>query len=640
MSPPARPPVRRATIAAAIAAAVLAAPAGRAAPLAQPAPFAVPRDYRLVYRLDIPVASPGYHTVPVPYAVDDGAALDAGFDRVGYLLELTTGDGATSWVWASMAAFTRDVRKIGLPTAPSGAFFQRAVGAMSVRSNVPGLPVGDDVQGNLEFWPNNYATANAAGVSGARDDAYDTGDAPADPVAGYGSFQVHASATGTTLLAYNRWGLADTSDIGIGNSPTGQPDWTFRQNAAEFTTRRLSVYVREAPLPVIELAAPEPHRVVQRGPDGRGTVPIRGRAAASADRVDVRAVPIGDRGSGAAWQAAALAPGGAFSATLALGGGWYRIEARAAAGSTALGTAESGPVGVGEVFVTAGQSNSANHGAPRQAPADARVVAFGPGGWRPAADPQPIATGDGGSPWPAFGDALAAGLDVPIGLVSVGWGGTTVEQWQPGGTLYPRLRDALVALGPAGARAVLWHQGESDAAGGTSTAVYAARLQAIIRQSRLDAGYDVPWGIARVGFVPGLAQPPIDAVVAGQNAVVAAGGGRGDIFAGPTTDDLVGPAWRSDGIHFNAQGLALHGQRWAADVRAALALPAHAPEPTAGADDTPTPSATAGAIGSPTPGRASTPTSPAPPTAAATGTPAGGDDRRLFLPLALRLPSP
>lgn len=640
MSPPARPPVRRATIAAAIAAAVLAAPAGRAAPLAQPAPFAVPRDYRLVYRLDIPVASPGYHTVPAPYAVDDGGALDAGFDRIGYLLELTTGDGATRWVWASMAAFTRDVRKIGLPTAPSGAFFQRAVGAMSVRSNVPGLPVGDDVQGNVEFWPNNYATANAAGVSGARDDVYDTGDAPADPVAGYGSFQVHASATGTTLLAYNRWGLADTSDIGIGNSPTGQPDWTFRQNAAEFTTRRLSIYVREAPLPAVEITSPTPHTVVQRGDDDRAAVVVEGRAMAGTS-VAVYAVPLdGFRGTATDAVPAPLDRRGAFRVTLRPASGWYRIEAIAVRGDVVFGPSVLVPVGVGEVFVTAGQSNSANHGAPRQAPADARVVAFGPGGWRPAADPQPIATGDGGSPWPAFGDALAAGLDVPIGLVSVGWGGTTVEQWQPGGTLYPRLRDALVALGPAGARAVLWHQGESDAAGGTSTAVYAARLQAIIRQSRLDAGYDVPWGIARVGFVPGLAQPPIDAVVAGQNAVVAAGGGRGDIFAGPTTDDLVGPTWRSDGIHFNAQGLALHGQRWAADVRTALALPAHAPEPTAVADDTPTPSATAGAIGTPTPGRASTPTSPAPPTAAATGTPGGGDDGRLFLPLALRLPSP
>jgi len=48
--------------------------------------------------------------------------------------------------------------------------------------------------------------------------------------------------------------------------------------------------------------------------------------------------------------------------------------------------------------------------------------------WRPAFDPMPTATGDGGSPWPAFGDLLVDALDVPVGVISVGWGGTAVQQ--------------------------------------------------------------------------------------------------------------------------------------------------------------------------------------------------------------------
>lgn len=624
---------------------------GHAAAAGQTAPNPAADGYRLVYRLDIPVSSPGYHTTPVPYDVDASGELAAGFDRVGYLMELRTAGGVDEWVWASMTAFTRDVRKIGLPTLPSGASFQRGVGAMTVASNVPGVPVGDDVAGNIEFWPDNYAPSNGAAVPGASDGAYDFGDMPADPRAGYGSLQVHATASGTTLLAYNRWGFTGASDIGIGNSPTGNPDWTFRQNAGDYTVRRLSVYVREAPLPAIELTAPQQFRVVQRGDDDRGDLVVRGRAVAGADEVEVRAVPIdGFRGWATGDLPAVLDGRGMFSATLRLAAGWYRIEAAAAARGDALGRDAVEPVGVGEVFVTAGQSNSANHGLPRQAPTDPRVVALGPAGWRPAADPQPIATGDGGSPWPAMGDALAAALGVPIGLVSVGWGGTSVEQWQPGGTLYPRLRDALATLeadgtsgtsgtserrgqrGPGGpveargVRAVLWHQGESDAAGGTTASVYAERLRALIRASRQDAGADVPWGVARVGFVPGLAQGPIDAIVAGQNAVIAGGaGGAGpvDVFAGPPTDDLVGPDWRHDGIHFNGPGLTEHGRRWAAAILAAIAFPSPAAAPTLEptAPATPTDPATATHTPSATP---SARASAARPTAA----------HRLALPLA------
>ena len=633
---PARSTIRRtAAILASTFPAVIAL--GSTAAHAQPAPNPAADGYRLIYDLDIPVASPGYHTSPVPYQVDASDGLDAGFDRVGYLMELRTTGGVDQWVWVTMQAFTRDVRRIGLPTAPSGASFQRSVGAMTVASNVAGLPTGDGIEGNVELWPNNYAAANGGRVVGASDSAYDFGDAPADPVAGYGSLQVHATASGTTLLAYNRWGFTDAGDIGIGNSPTGNPDWTFRQNAGDYVIRRLRVYVREAPLPAIDLTAPAPFAVQQRGDDDRAAVAIRGRTSAATGRVDVRAVPAGGfRGQATGWRTVALGANGVFSETMPVAGGWYRIEARAMAvagdiDDVVLGTAAVEPVGVGEVFVTAGQSNSANHGAPRQTPADARIVAFGPGGWRPAADPQPIATGDGGSPWPAFGDALAGAVDVPIGLVSVGWGGTTAEQWLPGGTLYPRLRDALVALGPGGARAVLWHQGESDAAGGTSRTVYAARLRTVIRASRVDAGYAVPWGIARVGFVPGLAQAPIDAIVAGQDAVIAgiAGGagddGVGEVFAGPPTDDIVGPAWRSDGIHFNAAGLTEHGRRWAGHVRAAIVFPERAVTPT----DEPTVMSTVAPTALPTGTSSRMPEPSATP-------PAAGAPAALWLPIAMR----
>ena len=39
------------------------------------------------------------------------------------------------------------------------------------------------------------------------------------------------------------------------------------------------------------------------------------------------------------------------------------------------------------------------------------------------------------------------------------------------------------------------------------------------------------------------------------------------ILAGPSADDLTGPQWRHDGIHFTEAGLKEHGKRWAEALR-------------------------------------------------------------------------
>ena len=57
--------------------------------------------------------------------------------------------------------------------------------------------------------------------------------------------QIHDTADGKTLLAFNRWGGAGgIADIGIGSQPVGEPDWTTAQNAAGFEVKKLQVLVR------------------------------------------------------------------------------------------------------------------------------------------------------------------------------------------------------------------------------------------------------------------------------------------------------------------------------------------------------------------------------------------------------------
>jgi hypothetical protein len=61
--------------------------------------------------------------------------------------------------------------------------------------------------------------------------------------------QLHNPSLLETLFAYNRWRSAGNVDLGIGNSPAGNPDWTFQQNSASYTIRNLYIFVSPAPEP-------------------------------------------------------------------------------------------------------------------------------------------------------------------------------------------------------------------------------------------------------------------------------------------------------------------------------------------------------------------------------------------------------
>ncbi len=536
--------------------------------------------HQLVYRLDVPVVA-AYNAGAVPYAIDQAAGLGP-FSRVAYHLQLEDAAGQRSWIYVSMRAFTDDATQLGVPVAATGVTWQRGVSDVSVRTNVPGVVTGDGLDGALEFWPTNYLPANGAGVPGASDAVYDFGDQPVAD-GGYGSMQIHAPGVGQVLFALNDWGLGTAPiDVGIGNcaqaSAQGvQPDWTFMGNAGAYVNRRLDVYVVPGPTPpdmLVTLDAPEALAVYQRHDGNLGEVPIRGRlrrAPVGMLHIDARTLPAGESDGEAAADPTPFTrlalpeprpDAQVFAGTLTAPAGWHRLEIRATDDTGIFAATTVDPVGVGEVFITAGQSNAANHGAVPLTAQDPRVSARGLSGWQHAADPQPVASGQGGSPWSALGDLLAARFDVPIGLLSVAVGGTTVGQWQPGApdALYFRLTWALGVVGPNGARAVLWHQGESDASAGTTTDQYVAQLDHLIRQARSDAGWDVPFGVAQVGFLPGLSAEAIAAVVAGQQRVIDA---DPLVFEGPATDDLQGADMRYDGVHFSEAGLREHARRWA-----------------------------------------------------------------------------
>lgn len=198
--------------------------------------------YKLVYDLDLSKLG-----TSIAYDADFSASLKGAFDRVAYFIELRDQSGKVNYCYVSMDAFTDDLKKIGIPTVTSGAFFQIPVKGMKVISSVSTVPSGDYVDGgNIEFWPHNYGPLNVAKVAGASDSVFDHGDQTSDPVAGYGSMQVHHPKAGSTIFAINHWVAGPGADLGIGNSSvkSDSRDWTFAQNAASYASKRLRVLVR------------------------------------------------------------------------------------------------------------------------------------------------------------------------------------------------------------------------------------------------------------------------------------------------------------------------------------------------------------------------------------------------------------
>jgi hypothetical protein len=155
-------------------------------------------------------------------------------------------------------------------------------------------------------------------------------------------------------------------------------------------------------------------------------------------------------------------------------------------------------VGVGDVFVLAGQSNMCGSFTnPQKHDGPPGFAVFSDQSWitRPMSEQSLCrngyqscvdltSDGIGYSVWPRVAAKLTAASGVPIGIIMAARSGTDSQSWAPDAT--PLNPDTLFgamarhALYKGGCRAVLWHQGENDAAFFVSESQYTTRLNAVI----------------------------------------------------------------------------------------------------------------------------------------------------------------
>ncbi len=334
----------------------------------------------------------------------------------------------------------------------------------------------------------------------------------------------------------------------------------------------------------ISISHPVQRMIFQRNNSNQANINIAGTYYSAIDRVEARAVAL-QGGTTTAWSVIQNNPtNGYYSGTLLVTGGWYQLEVKAFLNNVLIDTKTLQKVGVGEVFVIAGQSN-AQGGAGVSTPAtDDRVNsvnydnALSDFNKLPLGFTQMGADSNSIGPfhyvtwaWGKLGDLLASKLNVPILFYGAAHGGTSSNDWsksaqglpyngeswkrQDLGAPYRALENSIAYYGSlTGLRAVLWHQGESDPQ--TFFVTYYENIKIVINKSRENTEHSaLAWLVARVSRNPQTYDGPI----LGQNTLISGFYNNEGasyppvphVYAGPNTDLIYGGANRTDGIHFD-----------------------------------------------------------------------------------------
>lgn len=339
----------------------------------------------------------------------------------------------------------------------------------------------------------------------------------------------------------------------------------------------------------IQITFPVSRIVFQRNNQNQASVNIAGSYFQQLDMVEMRAVPVqGGQGVETSWKSIPdFRNNGHFNATIQLNGGWYNVEVRGILNGNIVTSATLERVGVGEVFIVAGQSNAQGdqlYSGATIGASDDRVSTIN--FYDPLLNEEnlPFQFSQMGNNskmapynyvpwfWAKLGDKLTQRLNVPVLFYGAALGGLSCEVWRRSaegedlrqefslfvkvaGMPYRGMKAAIQQyVTRTGVRAILWQQGESD--GNSNGETYYNNLRTVIEKSRSDSKKeDLAWVVARSSRNPSI----LPTVIQGQNLTIER---VPNVFSGPPSDEIIGSAFRADGIHFHNDGLRLASDYW------------------------------------------------------------------------------
>ena len=324
--------------------------------------------------------------------------------------------------------------------------------------------------------------------------------------------------------------------------------------------------------PRITLGRPRAYQVIQRKVSGRGSILVTGRIRNLSGPVQIHwgANP---------WLTVKRRRDGVFRVRYPVRGpGQATLTVRAARHHSVW--TRRAFVGVGDVYVIAGQSNASGRSALRfSVPRASGLVAslFGNDDrWRRLRDPVDSPAGQvdvvsrdryaGGSVWPLVAGELMAAEPVPVAFVPCAKGTTPIARWLPEpeaprsvDTLYGSLLRRVKAVGAV--RAVLFWQGENDARHLTPGEAYENSLRTLAADISRDCR--APLVAAQIGDydAPRYSAAGIDAIRLAQQRAWE----HPALVAGPALYDID----LHGEVHFlDAADVKVAARRWTAAVLA------------------------------------------------------------------------
>lgn len=107
----------------------------------------------------------------------------------------------------------------------------------------------------------------------------------------------------------------------------------------------------------ISIDFPSVRAIFQRDKNKNATIYISGKYTKSVDRIEAKLIAI-NGGADVGWATIHSNPqGGLYNGGLTTSGGWYELQVRGMKGDQQVSFNSVSPVGIGEVFLIAGQSN-------------------------------------------------------------------------------------------------------------------------------------------------------------------------------------------------------------------------------------------------------------------------------------------
>lgn len=259
--------------------------------------------------------------------------------------------------------------------------------------------------------------------------------------------------------------------------------------------------------------------------------------------------------------------------------GWYTLEIRSLRSGTVLEATTVNRVGIGDVFMIAGQSNGQGYLDNSNNPIglasnSEKVVTHDYGVYCSNENlplpvmsqilelTKPSTAGFASWCYGRLGENIVNSTGFPVAFFNSGASGSTSDNWKvssDGGTTnniftgqqfcstvdenngrpysiglpYSNFKRGLNYYNSLfGARAVLWHQGESDKVQNVSASTYQTNVNYVIAKSRNDFSNNLPWVISRASFIDGA---PSTVITGAQTGLI---NNANQIFAGPETDGI------------------------------------------------------------------------------------------------------